>query len=84
MNDPSILLADEPTGALDSRTTEDILALFGDLHGEGQTVIVVTHEAEVAARAARRLNMKDGLIVDDSAGPLLATYNAAVGSTSAE
>ncbi|HEX2189349.1 MAG TPA: ABC transporter ATP-binding protein [Longimicrobiaceae bacterium] len=62
---PSILLADEPTGALDSRTSEEILALFGRLHEEGQTVIVVTHEHEVAEHAERMVVLRDGLIEQD-------------------
>ncbi|MEM1012491.1 MAG: ABC transporter ATP-binding protein [Planctomycetota bacterium] len=65
VNRPTILLADEPTGALDSRTTDDILGLFADLHADGQTVIVVTHEADVAARARRVVRMNDGKIVAD-------------------
>ncbi|MGI8905265.1 MAG: ABC transporter ATP-binding protein [Candidatus Sumerlaeaceae bacterium] len=62
---PSILLADEPTGNLDSVTSEEILALFATLHAEGQTVIVVTHEAEVAAHARRVVRMRDGKICSD-------------------
>ena len=62
---PSILLADEPTGALDSRTSEEILALFGRLHDEGQTVIMVTHEHDVAAHAERMVVLRDGLIEQD-------------------
>ena len=64
-NNPSILLADEPTGNLDSRTGEEILALFNDLHQEGNTVIVVTHEANVSRRAHRLIRIHDGLIVED-------------------
>src|SRR5690606_4486660 len=66
VNKPAILLADEPTGALDSRTTADILRLFDELHEAGQTIIVVTHEADVAAHAARVIRMMDGQIIDDS------------------
>ncbi|MEW5930856.1 MAG: ABC transporter ATP-binding protein [Gemmatimonadota bacterium] len=62
---PSILLADEPTGALDSRTSAEILALFGRLHGEGQTVIMVTHEHDVAEHAGRMVILRDGLIEQD-------------------
>ena len=65
VNSPAILLADEPTGALDSRTTEDILRLFDELHAGGQTIIVVTHEADVAAHAARTIRMKDGRVIAD-------------------
>jgi putative ABC transport system ATP-binding protein len=63
---PSILLADEPTGALDSTTTGEILALFAELHRQGNTLIVVTHEAEVAGHAARVVCLKDGRIESDT------------------
>jgi putative ABC transport system ATP-binding protein len=63
---PSLLLADEPTGNLDTATGQDILALFDELHRTGNTVIVVTHESEVAARAERTLRMLDGRIVADT------------------
>jgi putative ABC transport system ATP-binding protein len=62
---PSILLADEPTGNLDSRTSEEILALFDDLHQRGQTIIMVTHEADVARHANRIIRMKDGRVLSD-------------------
>jgi len=62
---PSILLADEPTGNLDSKTSEDILALFDQLHAEGQTIILVTHEESVAQHAKRIIRMKDGRIYSD-------------------
>jgi len=62
---PSILLADEPTGNLDSSTTEEIMNLFDDLHAAGHTLIMVTHEQEIAAHAARVLRMNDGEIVAD-------------------
>jgi putative ABC transport system ATP-binding protein len=62
---PSLLLADEPTGNLDTSTGEDILALFDELHRAGNTVIVVTHEADVATRAGRTLRVLDGRIVAD-------------------
>jgi putative ABC transport system ATP-binding protein len=63
---PSLLLADEPTGNLDTATGEEILALFDELHRAGNTVIVVTHEADVASRAQRMLRMVDGRIVSDT------------------
>jgi putative ABC transport system ATP-binding protein len=62
---PSILLADEPTGNLDSKTSEDILALFDQLHAEGQTIILVTHEESVARHAKRIIRMRDGRISSD-------------------
>lgn len=63
---PSILLADEPTGNLDSRTTVEIMQLFDELHEEGQTLIVVTHEDEIARHCHRVVEMKDGKIFSDS------------------
>lgn len=65
VNNPKILLADEPTGALDSRTSEEIMNLFCKLNDSGITVIVVTHEADVAAYAKRRILFRDGRIVED-------------------
>src|SRR5690349_9902616 len=62
---PAILLADEPTGNLDSATTEEILALFEELHRSGQTIIMVTHEADVARHARRIIRMKDGKVLTD-------------------
>ncbi|MSR82166.1 MAG: ABC transporter ATP-binding protein [Candidatus Latescibacteria bacterium] len=65
INNPSILLADEPTGNLDSRTGEEIMALFAALHREGNTVILVTHEADIAAHAHRVVRILDGKIASD-------------------
>ena len=64
---PSILLADEPTGNLDSQTTTEILALFDELHRSGQTIIVVTHEPDVAAHGTRIIRLRDGRIESDRA-----------------
>ena len=66
VNDPHILLADEPTGALDSRTTDEIITLFEGLNQSGITVIIVTHEPDIAARARRRLTFRDGRLVEDT------------------
>jgi len=65
VNNPSILLADEPTGNLDSTTSQEIMQVFGDLHRQGQTVVMVTHEADIAAHAARVVTLRDGLIATD-------------------
>ena len=65
VNQPDILLADEPTGNLDSRTGGEILGLFAALHDAGQTIILVTHEPDVAARAQRHLHLRDGVVTED-------------------
>jgi putative ABC transport system ATP-binding protein len=65
VNQPSILLADEPTGNLDSVTSGEIMQVFGDLHAAGQTIIMVTHEPEVAAHAARMVVLRDGQVESD-------------------
>jgi putative ABC transport system ATP-binding protein len=67
INDPDILLADEPTGNLDSNTSLEIMALFQQLHQRGQTIIMVTHEKDIAAYANRVIILKDGRIVNDYA-----------------
>ena len=67
VNQPSILLADEPTGNLDSTTSEEIMALFEGLHDEGQTIILVTHEHDIAEHARRQVHLKDGLVERDFA-----------------
>ena len=67
-NNPDLLLADEPTGALDTQTGEEVLALFNELNGQGLTLIIVTHDLEVADQAKRRVSFRDGLIVQDETG----------------
>ena len=66
VTDPALVLADEPTGNLDSAATEDVLAVFDELHAAGRTVVVITHDAEVAARAARVIVLRDGAILSDT------------------
>ncbi|MDJ0656051.1 MAG: ABC transporter ATP-binding protein [Xanthomonadales bacterium] len=66
INQPPLLLADEPTGNLDSRTSEEIMELFEELNGGGQTILMVTHEEEIAAHASRVIRMRDGKIEHDS------------------
>ncbi|GIE34644.1 ABC transporter ATP-binding protein [Actinoplanes italicus] len=66
VNEPAVVLADEPTGNLDSVATLDVLQLFDDLHRAGQTLIIVTHDARIAATADRLLTMRDGVIVDET------------------
>jgi putative ABC transport system ATP-binding protein len=65
VNDPAVLLADEPTGNLDSGTSEEIMALFAQLNGSGRTIIMVTHDEDVAAHAKRVIRLRDGLVVAD-------------------
>ncbi len=65
VNNPSIILADEPTGNLDSKTSEEIMELFNQLHKEGNTIILVTHEEDIAEHANRIIRLKDGRIISD-------------------
>lgn len=67
VNEPSLLLADEPTGNLDSRTSEEIIALFRELHDQGQTIVIVTHEEDVASNAERIVRLRDGRVFSDFA-----------------
>ena len=72
-NEPSLLLADEPTGALDQATGQDVLGLFESLNREGLTVVVVTHDQDVAGRAHRRIAFRDGKVVQDDRSGVLAS-----------
>jgi putative ABC transport system ATP-binding protein len=66
INDPAIVLADEPTGNLDSRTGEDIMALLQDLNTQGRTIIIVTHDNDIARRCGRQIHIRDGRIADNA------------------
>jgi len=73
VNNPSIILADEPTGNLDSKTSEEIMALFEEIHKNGNTIIVVTHEEDIARHAHRIVRLKDGMIESDMANEVIST-----------
>ncbi len=81
VNDPTLLLADEPTGALDTRTGAEIMTLFQELNRQGITVIVVTHEQEVAAYAGRVLHFRDGRITEDTANGVAEPTPLSIAST---
>ena len=66
VNKPKVILADEPTGNLDSKTSEEIMSLLTELHNSGQTIVMVTHEDDIAAYARRRIVMRDGQILEDN------------------
>lgn len=73
VNQPSLLLADEPTGNLDSTTSEEILRLFLDLNAKGHTVVLVTHEPDIAARTRRQIVLRDGVVAEDRSAVALPT-----------
>jgi putative ABC transport system ATP-binding protein len=75
VNSPSIILADEPTGNLDSKTSMDILNLFNEIHQKGNTIILVTHEEDIARHAHRIIRLKDGMIESDEVNTNPATFN---------
>jgi putative ABC transport system ATP-binding protein len=77
VGEPSILLADEPTGNLDSQTGEEIVRLFAELHQRGHTIILVTHETKLAARCPRAIKLMDGRILGDGPGAAVASLQAA-------
>jgi len=74
VNKPSIILADEPTGNLDSKTSVEIMKLFGEIHANGNTVILVTHEEDIAAHAHRIIRLRDGLIENDFKNEEIVSY----------
>jgi putative ABC transport system ATP-binding protein len=73
VNEPVLLLADEPTGALDTQTSEEIMRIFCELNDAGKTIVLVTHEPEIAEFAKRRLTFRDGVLVSDQRGKVSAT-----------
>ncbi len=77
VNSPALILADEPTGALDTQTSEDIMRLLAELNAQGMTIVMVTHEADIALWARRRVVFRDGRIVEDRAQPSRSTVEAA-------
>ena len=74
VNKPAIILADEPTGNLDSKTSVEIMGLFEDIHKKGNTIILVTHEEDIALHAHRIVRLKDGLVESDLPNPKITTY----------
>jgi putative ABC transport system ATP-binding protein len=77
-NNPAVLLADEPTGNLDSATSEELLALFRKLNDEGHTIIMVTHDENVARHARRIVRLKDGNVISDSAVEPLGNFSSKI------
>lgn len=74
VNHPAIILADEPTGNLDSKTSVEIMGLFEEIHKKGNTIILVTHEEDIALHAHRIVRLKDGLVESDRVNPKITTY----------
>ena len=74
VNNPAIILADEPTGNLDSKTSVEIMGLFEEIHKKGNTIILVTHEEDIALHAHRIVRLKDGLVESDAINPKITTY----------
>ncbi|MEP7359449.1 MAG: ABC transporter ATP-binding protein [Anaerolineales bacterium] len=77
INNPALILADEPTGNLDTQSSEDILGLLHELHGRGRTIVMVTHEPDIAAHAQRTILVRDGLIANAAPSPAAASMPAA-------
>jgi len=82
VNDPAIILADEPTGNLDTKTSEEIMALFEQIHKAGNTVILVTHELDISLHAHRIVRMRDGLVESDQANEQIVSFVGAAASVS--
>ncbi len=78
VNNPAIILADEPTGNLDSKTSVEIMGLFEEIHKKGNTIILVTHEEDIALHAHRIVRLKDGLVESDKPNPKITTYKSRV------
>jgi putative ABC transport system ATP-binding protein len=74
VNNPAIILADEPTGNLDSKTSVEIMGLFEEIHKKGNTIILVTHEEDIALHAHRIVRLKDGMVESDSSNTRITTY----------
>lgn len=80
VNDPSIILADEPTGNLDTKTSQEIMEIFGDIHDRGNTVILITHEEDIANHAHRIVRLRDGVIESDTPRTHFPTFTASQSS----
>ena len=74
VNHPSIILADEPTGNLDSKTSVEIMGLFEEIHKQGNTIVLVTHEEDIALHAHRIVRLRDGKVESDQLNPKITTY----------
>jgi len=79
VTNPAIILADEPTGNLDSKTSEEIMSLFGEIHANGNTVILVTHEEDIARYAHRIVRLKDGVVENDGPNDRISMAKAVIG-----
>jgi putative ABC transport system ATP-binding protein len=79
VNKPAIILADEPTGNLDSKTSVEIMGLFEEIHNNGNTIILVTHEEDIALHAHRIVRLKDGLVESDRINQNITTYKKRIG-----